>query len=323
MAEDEGGLWSIVLAGGEGERLRAWTEQRFGEARPKQYCVLMGQRTMLEHTLERAVAVSGPGRVVTVIGSGHLRYLAQPRRVELPGRVIEEPARRDTAPGVLLPLTYVLAADPGATVALLPSDHYIAPAARFQEHLASAFRLASAEPTRVVLLAAVPDRPEPDYGWIQAGSSLDVPDADVRFVRTFREKPSVPLASQFFREGYLWNTFILVAKARTLWDLAGEHVPHIRSRFEALLRAVGTPYEEGVLDWTYGAMKPANFSSLVLERAADRILVMKLEGVEWNDWGRPERIEETLRRLGPPPVIEAPPAGEPPGAWGAFTPRPA
>jgi hypothetical protein len=27
-------------------------------------------------------------------------------------------------------------------------------------------------------------------------------------------------------------------------------------------------------------------------------LVLTLDGVEWSDWGRPERIQETLRKAG-------------------------
>lgn len=91
----------------------------------------------------------------------------------------------------------------------------------------------------------------------------------------------------------------LAKGSKTLWSLAGELLPDIRVRFDALLRAVGTRHEHAVLEWVYGAMRPANFSSQVFEACADRTL-LTLDGVEWNDWGRPERVEETLRRGGRP-----------------------
>ena len=86
------GRWSIVLAGGEGERLRSWTEKRFGSHRPKQYCSFDGRQSMLEHTLDRATAASGPHRLVTVIGAGHRRFLAE-LASNPTGRVIEQPCR--------------------------------------------------------------------------------------------------------------------------------------------------------------------------------------------------------------------------------------
>src|SRR5687767_840795 len=44
--------WTIALAGGEGARLTEYVERRFGRRIPKQYCCLLGNRSMLEHTLE-------------------------------------------------------------------------------------------------------------------------------------------------------------------------------------------------------------------------------------------------------------------------------
>lgn len=46
-------LWSIILAGGNGERLRPMVQSWLGQPRPKQYCTFLGTRSMLEHTLDR------------------------------------------------------------------------------------------------------------------------------------------------------------------------------------------------------------------------------------------------------------------------------
>ena len=45
--------WTLALAGGDGQRLTAYVERRFGQRIPKQYCRLLGNRSMLQHTLER------------------------------------------------------------------------------------------------------------------------------------------------------------------------------------------------------------------------------------------------------------------------------
>ena len=44
--------WAVVLAGGQGVRLRALTRHVYGEDRPKQYAAPMGG-SLLRQTLER------------------------------------------------------------------------------------------------------------------------------------------------------------------------------------------------------------------------------------------------------------------------------
>ena len=47
-------VWSIVLAGGEGERVQPLVQRWLGQPKPKQYCAFVGTRSLLQHTLDRA-----------------------------------------------------------------------------------------------------------------------------------------------------------------------------------------------------------------------------------------------------------------------------
>ena len=47
-------LWSIVLAGGEGERVRLLVQRWLGQRRPKQYCTYVGTRSMFQYTFSWA-----------------------------------------------------------------------------------------------------------------------------------------------------------------------------------------------------------------------------------------------------------------------------
>lgn len=290
--------WAIVLAGGDGQRMEEFIRRWLGRPRPKQYCSFAGGRTMLEHTYARALAATDPERIVTVISPRHRRFLEAPRRIWTPGRLLEQPERRDTGPGVFLPLTWVMSQDPDALVAVMPSDHFIHPLARFHVLLDDAYRLAETHPRRIVLLAARPDRPEPDYGWIAPGAKMH--GFDAVHVHRFKEKPSAREASLLHRHGGLWNTMILVARAQTLWDLGREIHPAMMAGFEKARATMGRPEEPETLRRVYAAMEPVNFSRGLLEHAADRIAALPMTDIEWSDWGRPQRVAETLVRLGRP-----------------------
>lgn len=289
--------WTIVLAGGEGERLRALTERWLGAHRPKQYCAFLGGRAMLEHTHERALALSAPERVVTVIGKGHRRFLESPRPLKVEGELIEQPANRDTAVGLLPPLCRVLREDPGALVAVLPSDHFVYPNRLFTMHVRQAFYLARHMPDRVIMLGVPADRPETDYGWIESGGPVTAADFSARRVLRFHEKPHALAADAFHKRGWHWSTMVLVARAETLWQAVHAALPDLAARFHPY-RALGgrapEPREAALL---YEDLPAANLSRHVLQARAESCVLLPLIGVYWEDWGTPPRILETARRL--------------------------
>jgi mannose-1-phosphate guanylyltransferase len=69
-----GDTWAIVLAGGDGSRLRALTTTVSGVAVPKQYCSMWGGASLLEDALIRAAAVAPLRRICTVVAAPHRRW---------------------------------------------------------------------------------------------------------------------------------------------------------------------------------------------------------------------------------------------------------
>lgn len=296
--------WSIVLAGGEGERLKPFVRAWMGEGVPKQYCAFTGTRSMLEHTLSRADRVSGPTRKVTVIGRNHLPFVGPKFARKEAGKVLLQPANRDTAPGIFFPLTYVRAADPAATVAIFPSDHFIFPEDRFIAQVRAAAAAARELHDRVILLGVVPETAEPEYGWIDPGVELGpVRAGHVRAVRDFIEKPDAATAQKARVRGGLWNSFVMTARVETLWRMGHQCFPDMMQLFETLGDVIGTAVEGPVLESIYQTLTPANFSSGLLQRMPERVAVMELKDVLWSDWGRPERIAESIRSIGRKPAF--------------------
>lgn len=293
-----GELWSIILAGGEGTRVRALVHRWLGRPTPKQYCAFIGTRSMFQHTLDRASQLTPPDRMVTVVAQSHRHDALAQLEGRAGSTMLFQPANRDTAVGVFLPLTYLRARAPQATVVLYPSDHFVYPEDRFLDAVRRAVRIAESRPDRVVMLGVAPDRLELDYGWIQPGPSLaDLPDEPVQTVRSFLEKPDAAQADAALRAGALWNTLVFASNVDLLWALGWQCLPDMMPLFERLSQAIGGPEEGRALAAMYRDMPAKNFSSDLLQRVPEKLAVVELPGVLWSDWGKPERITETLRRI--------------------------
>jgi len=299
-----GRVWSIILAGGDGERLRPLIQQWLGCHKPKQYCAFIGTRSMLQHTLDRADRLTAPARRVMVYAREYRHEALVQLNGRPPGTLILQPAKRGTLAGIFLLLMYVRASDPEATVVIFPSDHFIYPEDGFLAVMQRAIWAAEWLANRVVLLGASPSGPEVEYGWIQPGQPLDrTVGHGVRAIQTFMEKPSLTEAYSAWNAGALWNTMITVAKAETIWRLGWRCVPELMPMFERIAAVIDSPQQKAVIDSVYQAMPARDFSSNVLQRAPDQLAVIDLNGVTWNDWGKADRIVETLRRIGKQPAF--------------------
>lgn len=314
--------WPVILAGGEGSRLRPSIQKWLGYPRPKQYCTFLGSRTMLQHTLDRALGLSERDHIVTILGNGHRRYLDKAGESPIPGTVVEQPYNLGTATGVLLAATYVYSRDPHATMVLLPSDHFVYPEERFLANLSRMHELAEQFEDSIVLLGAKPNRAETEYGWIEPRESFGQTDGtpgnmDYSKVQSFHEKPERDLALEYFRSGFLWNTMVVAVKVRTLLRIGWRLLPAMMDRFDELYRVlceidagrIDVGYEAIALSQVYENLEEADFSRDILQAVARECIVHRMEGVDWSDWGQPQRIAESLERIGrkgnfPPGLFE-------------------
>ena len=292
-------LWGIVLAGGEGERLRGFIREILGTDRPKQFCAFCGQRTMIEHTLRRAERLIPPARLLVVATASHRQHVFSCLGIRPPGTVLFQPAGRDTCPGVLLPLVHILHRDPNALVAVFPSDHFIQPGSRFMGAVAEAADyLTNHEAESAVILGVKPTDAETDYGWIEPGAPATQDGrSSIKRINRFIEKPSRERADTLMAEGCLWNTMVLVARAVSLLNLVRAVEPEQTAYFSMIRAAIGTICESEVLNQVYQMMLSMNFSSAILARCPDKLLVLPIRKVLWSDWGRAERILATLAQL--------------------------
>ena len=288
--------WVVVLAGGQGTRLQSFLRQVLGTERPKQFCRIIGSRSMLRHTWDRGSQLQHPIRMVTVITAGQERFLEE--EDVIPGHVLVQPANKDTAPGLLLPLLWIAQRDPDATVVVFPADHFIWEEARFLAHVRAAVEAAACFRDRLVVLGVEADGPERGYGWIAPGSPCEAGGgAELYQVRRFWEKPDRPTVARLCASGYLWNTFVLAGYLTVFLRSARAAMPEILEPLVAAAASLGTRSEAEVLAATYRALRPTDVSQALLARRPEDLLVLPTRGVYWSDWGDAQRILRTLRRF--------------------------
>lgn len=284
--------WTVALAGGDGEHLQSYIQRRFGQAIPKQYCPLLGSRSMLEHTLGRLNQLTPASRTLTVIGTAHEPY-AVPQLSGLSDHVLCQPASRDTGIALYVMIAMIKRWTPNATVTITPTDHYVAPTARYLDHLQMARSVASRMRGLIMVLGARPTEPDPDFSYLRLGQQLtDIPQAS-RIIGIV-EPPSVREAQALIAAGALWSTMVACASVDALWALGRATEPRLMDLLDCLVPLVGTPDESQAIEYIYRTHPPVSFSSNMLALAPRRLAVIELAGVEWSDWGRPERIETVL-----------------------------
>ena len=84
---------AMILAGGNGMRLRSLTRRITGDERPKQFCPVIGDRTLLEQTWRRTGQVVPPERTLLVFTRRHERFY-QPLISELKAHhVVAQPEK--------------------------------------------------------------------------------------------------------------------------------------------------------------------------------------------------------------------------------------
>src|SRR5579875_1343400 len=292
---------AIVLAGGDGTRLRDLTCRIAGRYVPKQFCPLPGRSTLLEQTLERVSLAVAPEHTWTVVNCRHECFYAPLLRHLSRSRLVEQPDNRGTAVAILYALLRMAQIAPQAAVALFPSDHFFDDDAGFMRHVEHAFEAVEQRPEQTVLLGIEPDHPEPGYGWIERGSPLSGHQREIFRVRRFWEKPPTQIAAELMARGCLWNSFVMVGRLSTLLSLIIVAQPELYAAFRPIRAELGKRREQACVRALYTRLASHDFSAQILARHPANLAVLPVHGVAWSDLGEPQRVMETLLQIGVQP----------------------
>ncbi|MFP4588947.1 MAG: mannose-1-phosphate guanylyltransferase [Candidatus Bipolaricaulota bacterium] len=280
MREGELQVYAVIMAGGGGRRLWPLSTAQL----PKQF-IDFGGTSLLQRTFQRISPLVSADKTLVVTGAD-MGSLVREQLPSLPSsNVIEEPARKNTAPciglgGILS--REVLDLPPSRSVMVVsPSDHLITRGEKFRQKLRSAVQLAG-RGKYMVTLGIKPDRPATGYGYIRAGEELDHDGA--RKAVNFTEKPDLEKARTFMRAGcYFWNSGTFIWRTDLLFEKFKTYLPEIFSGLQEIGRAWGGEDQDGVLRERYRGFSSISVDYGLMEKVDDRAVFPSSFG--WSDVG--------------------------------------
>ena len=296
MSEPKLPAHAIILAGGRGTRF--WPRSR--ARTPKQLLNIVGERTMLQQTIDRLAPAFPISRVWVVTNQEQAGAVRRQVPALARSRILAEPVGRNTAAAISLAAVHLARHWGDALMAVLPADHYIAQPARYLRLVRAALDVA-AHPGNLVVLGTTPTRPETGYGYIERGSrTARVRGVPVYAVRRFTEKPTLARARRYVASGrYTWNAGMFFWRVSTFLENLKKFLPATYRALMHLADDIGTPRYPRTLRRIYPRLENISVDYAIMEpatRQATKTVYVLPAAVGWNDIGSWAAVYELLAR---------------------------
>lgn len=284
-------LCALIMAGGKGTRF--WPLST--ESKPKQFLNLIGDKTMIQMTVERIKTIISVERIFICTGSSYLNIVKE-QLPEIPDKnIIIEPEGKNTAPCIMLSSMIIKRCYKDASVIVLPSDHLIRNEEEFRKILKDGFKFINVNREAIVTLGITPTRIETGYGYIKFNDNLDkdAEDSLIYKVDRFIEKPDFEKAKIYIEEGkYLWNSGMFIWKIDNIISKIKRYAPNIYEILKEIEYIDDNQLQQYVNE-NYIKAEAISIDYAVLEKSNDIYVIPS--DIGWDDigtWKALERYKE-------------------------------
>jgi len=272
--------YCVIMAGGVGSRF--WPLSR--TVKPKQFQDILGTgRTFIQQTFDRFASIIPAENIMIVTSSIYHDLVIE----QLPGidesQILLEPLRRNTAPCIAYANYKILQRNPNALIVVAPSDHLVLNEAQFHKTILQGLAFAAVNKS-LVTIGIKPTRPETGYGYIQINSAISAPEAGIRKVKTFTEKPNLDMAKVFFKSGeFFWNSGIFIWSLSTILESFRDMLPEVNTLFSNGIGLYNSPGEVDFIRSVYSECRSVSIDYGIMEKADNVFVIMAEFG--WSDLG--------------------------------------
>ena len=282
-------LCALIMAGGKGTRF--WPLST--EEKPKQFLNLIGEKTMIQMTVDRIKPIVPIERIFISTGQMYVD-LVKEQLPELPEKnIIVEPEGRNTAPCIALSAFVINRYYNDATMVVLPSDHLIKDENEFRDIIGNADKFIKKKQESIITLGMQPSRPETGYGYIKYSFDEDKIDKldnhRVIKVDEFVEKPNKEKAELYISEGnYLWNGGMFLWNINNILNQIKKYSPKTYNALEKVESVEESKLQETINN-SYKFTESISIDYAVLEKSNDIYVIPSDFG--WDDVGSWEALD--------------------------------
>ncbi len=264
--------YAVIMAGGCGERF--WPLSR--SARPKQLLPLLSSLTMIEETLERLLPVFPPERILVAANQKYADQIKTLLPLLPEQNILEEPAGRNTAPGMAMAAAKVkvrAGTDSDPVLAFFPADSAVTDRSAFSSVISDCISFADTN-SSIVTIGIQPSFPAAGYGYIEYDEKND----GFSRVCRFHEKPDRRTAEYYLEQGsFFWNSGMFFMKHSTLCKAFQTYAPDLLDFHNRFLKPDASPVE------LYGKIRSISIDCAVMEKVDN--IVVKRGDFGWDDAG--------------------------------------
>jgi len=150
----------------------------------------------------------------------------------------------------------------------------------------------------IVTLGIKPTEPSTGYGYVQFDPDINIPisltesetpDKNVYKVKTFAEKPDLPMAKMFIESGdFLWNSGMFIFRTDTILKEMESSLPDMFESIMSLEKELLSKDFNKHLEDVYGQIKGISIDYGIMEKSNDVYTIKSDFG--WNDVGSWDEI---------------------------------